>query len=275
MRIAVIANGQTAGVTDALEPVCRRLRALGAEVLTTALSGTFPPDTADEQIAAAELVVALGGDGTIIHIAKRAAVCGKAVLGINCGQLGFMAGLETDELDRLDGLLNGHYRIETRMMLRVRRESPDGTQEFHALNEAVVSRGDLSRMVELEIENRAQPVVRYRADGVIVSTPTGSTAYSLSAGGPVVDPAVDCLLLTPICPHSLHSRPYIFGADAELSVRAHQRGHHAFLTVDGEEGVAVTEADRVLVSRSELSARLIQMKERAFHEVLSQKLLDR
>lgn len=275
MRIAVIANARAEGVTEALEPVCRRLRELGATVLAAPLDEPFPSAEADGRIEAAEAVVALGGDGTIIHVAKRAAVFGRAVLGINCGQLGFMAGLETDELDRLDGLLDGRYRIETRMMLDIRHESPAGDETFHALNEAVVSRGDLSRMVELEIENHRQPVVRYRADGVIVATPTGSTAYSLSAGGPVVDPAVDCLLLTPVCPHSLHSRPYIFGADAALSIRARQRGRYAFLTVDGEEGTALAPEDRVVVTRSALSARLIQMKSRAFHEVLSQKLLDR
>ena len=119
----------------------------------------------------------------------------------------------------LQALIRGEYTVERRMLLDISIRSGEGrTTHFNALNEAVVSRGSLSRMIELEVSNKGERVAHYRADGVIVATPTGSTAYSLSAGGPVIDPALRCLLLTPVCPHSLHSRSYLFGEDAELSL---------------------------------------------------------
>lgn len=205
---------------EALPRVCAALRKLGAEVLLPGEGDAFPSPNADALIRESDVTVALGGDGTIIHTAKRAAICGRAVLGINGGRLGFMAGLEADELERLSALIRGEYTVEKRMLLDIVVQTGEGGgTRYSALNEAVVSRGSLSRMIELEVSNRGERVARYRADGVIVATPTGSTAYSLSAGGPVIDPALRCLLLTPVCPHSLHSRSYLFDEDAVLAVR--------------------------------------------------------
>lgn len=276
-RIAVIPNDKAAGVQAALPAVCAALRDLGADVILPRQPEAFNGDRIDEALRSGDAAVALGGDGTIIHIAKRAARFERAVLGINCGNLGFMAGLETDELPALSALMDGTYGIDSRMMLsvRVRREGrPD--REFFALNEAVVARGPLSRMIAMDIANNGQPVISYHADGVIVSTPTGSTAYSLSAGGPIVDPAVKGLLMTPICPHSLHSRAYIFREDAVLSVHSSgPDGDNVFLTVDGEDGVALTEADTVEIGRAEQMARLITIKPQPFYEILHRKLMDR
>lgn len=276
-RIAVIPNNKATGAEAALPAVCEALRRLGAEVILPEQPGTFGGELIDETIRTCDAAIALGGDGTIIHIAKRAARFERAVLGINCGNLGFMAGLEADELPALSALMDGTYEVDSRMMLsvRVRREGqPD--REFFALNEAVVARGPLSRMIAMDIANGGQPVISYHADGVIVSTPTGSTAYSLSAGGPVMDPAVKGLLMTPICPHSLHSRAYIFGEDAVLSVHSSSPdGTNVYLTVDGEDGVALTQADRVEICRAERTARLITIKAQPFYEKLHRKLMDR
>ena len=274
MKVAVIPNGRAAGVHAALPAVCAQLQALGAQTLCPA-SGAFPSPEADELIGACDAVVALGGDGTIIHTAKRAAAFDRAVLGINCGTLGFMAGLEADELEQLAKLIAGEYTIESRMLLEV-RVSGAKERRFYALNEAVVSRGSLSRIVELDICNHDKPVMTYEGDGVIVATPTGSTGYSLSAGGPVVDPAVSCLLVTPVCPHSLHCRSTIFSADAVLSVRANvERCPEIYLTVDGEEGLRVGERDVVTISRADRAARLIKIKQQSFYDVLTQKLVNR
>ena len=274
MKVAVIPNGRAAGVHAALPAVCAQLQALGAQTLCPA-SGAFPSPEADELIGACDAVVALGGDGTIIHTAMRAAAFDRAVLGINCGTLGFMAGLEADELEQLAKLIAGEYTIESRMLLEV-RVSGAKERRFYALNEAVVSRGSLSRIVELDICNHDKPVMTYEGDGVIVATPTGSTGYSLSAGGPVVDPEVSCLLVTPVCPHSLHCRSTIFSADAVLSVRANaERCPEIYLTVDGEEGLRVGERDVVTISRADRAARLIKIKQQSFYDVLTQKLVNR
>ncbi|MFR1436594.1 MAG: NAD(+)/NADH kinase [Acutalibacteraceae bacterium] len=274
MKVAVIPNGRAAGVHAALPAVCAQLQALGAQTLCPA-SGAFPSPEADELIGACDAVVALGGDGTIIHTAKRAAAFDRAVLGINCGTLGFMAGLEADELEQLAKLIAGEYTIESRMLLEV-RVSGAKERRFYALNEAVVSRGSLSRIVELDICNHDKPVMTYEGDGVIVATPTGSTGYSLSAGGPVVDPEVSCLLVTPVCPHSLHCRSTIFSADAVLSVRANvERCPEIYLTVDGEEGLRVGERDVVTISRADRAARLIKIKQQSFYDGLTQKLVNR
>ena len=277
MKIAVIPNIMAAGVAAALPRVCSALEALGAEVLLPPRADAFPCAGTDGMLASCDLAVALGGDGTIIHTAKRAALAGRAVLGINCGRLGFMAGLEADELVQLSALIHGEYTVEKRMMLAVRVLTADGhARETVALNEAVVSRGSLSRMVELEVANRGVPVKTYRADGLIVATPTGSTAYSLSAGGPIADPAVNCLLLTPVCPHSLYSRAYIFPADAQLEIRAAAEGdRQVYLTVDGEEGISLAPEDTVCVSRAPIDASLITIKRRSFYDVLNDKLMNR
>ncbi len=274
MKVAVIPNGRAAGVHAALPAVCAQLQALGAQTLCPA-SGAFPSPEADELIGASDVVVALGGDGTIIHTAKRAAAFGRAVLGINCGTLGFMAGLEADELGQLAKLIAGEYSIESRMLLEV-HVSGAKERRFYALNEAVVSRGSLSRIVGLDIRNHDRPVMTYEGDGVIVASPTGSTGYSLSAGGPVVDPEVSCLLITPVCPHSLHCRSTIFSADAVLSVRANvERCPEIYLTVDGEEGLRIGERDVVTISRADRAARLIKIKQQSFYDVLTQKLVNR
>ena len=276
MRVAVIPNFKASGSGESLGGVCAALEKLGAEVLLPAETQQFPSEETDEIIAASDVVVALGGDGTIMHTAKRAARYFRPVLGINGGRLGFMAGLEADELGKLPALIQGQYTVEHRMLLDVVIRTAAGERRFTAMNEAVVSRGALSRLIELEVSNHAEPVMMYRADGIIAATPTGSTAYSLSAGGPVVDPEVDCLLLTPICPHSLYSRSYIFHADAVLSIRPLiPAGTSVFLTVDGEEGAPITGSDRILISRAAADAHLIKLKQTSFCQVLNQKLINR
>lgn len=273
MKVAIIPNFHASGVRAALPRVCEALQALGAQLLLPVENAEFPCPCADELLSAADAVVALGGDGTIIHTAKRAAAFGKAVLGINCGRLGFTAGLEADELSQLSALIEGNYTVERRMMLDIRA----GRERYCALNEAVISRGALSRMIELEVHSGGEKVTSYSADGVIVATPTGSTAYSLSAGGPIVDPAVRCLLMTPICPHSLFARSYIFDEKARLSIRSGVMDGEAdvLLTVDGESGIAVPAGETISVTRYDVDACLIKIKQMSFYDVLGKKLVDR
>lgn len=276
MKIAVIPNYQTMNGTAEQQQVCDALEKLSVEWFLPK-DTLFPPSDIDVCLERCDMVIALGGDGTMIHCATRAALFDKPVLGINTGRLGFMAGLEINELSALSDLIEGNYDTEQRMLLDIAVCSDDGTAQYHALNEAVISRGALSRMVELQVENHGEPVARYKADGVIVATPTGSTAYSLSAGGPVVDPALNCLLLTPICPHSLYNRPYIFDEQACLTLApcGKRETSPLYLTVDGETMVPLGENSTITITRSAIRACLIKLKHKPFYEVLNQKLMNR
>ncbi|MDD3692437.1 MAG: NAD(+)/NADH kinase [Oscillospiraceae bacterium] len=274
MRIALIFNEKSAEIHSTLERVSNTLKKMGADVLLP--PGDFQSSAPDDLLKACDVAIVLGGDGTIIHTAKRAAHFDRPVLGINCGKLGFMAGLEADELSRLSLLLEGRYSVERRMMLSVKIINADDTKELCALNEAVVLRGALSPMVEFEVSSEREHVLDYRADGVIVATPTGSTAYSLSAGGPIIDPAVRCLLLTPICAHSLYARSYIFSEQSNIFLRAKNVvNQEVYLTVDGEEGVTICDGDIVSIKKSDVFARLIIIKETPFYQVLNRKLINR
>ncbi len=273
MKIAYVVN-PSAGQSAAMAPVLEvALRALGAEWLPLVWVDNALSEQDTALLSEADVAVVLGGDGTIMHVAKAAAEFSVPVLGVNGGTVGFMAGLEMDQLDRLPRLLGGQYTIENRMMLDVTLEQATGVRHLTALNEAVVSHGNLSRLVQLEVFSDGNPVTTYRADGVIVATPTGSTAYSLSAGGPIVDPSLECLLLTPICPHAMHTRPYLFSDRVSLTVQA---SSEAYLTVDAEQAVPLCSGDRVIVRRHPVMAQLISLKEEdAFYDILTQKLIDR
>lgn len=275
MNVAVIPNYQTEDGEKAIQQVCAALEALAIPFVMTK-DRAFPPSDMEACLEACDAVIALGGDGTILHCAKRAAAFGKPVLGINSGRLGFMAGLELNELSELARLVNGDYEVEQRMLLDITVKSGDNEIVSRALNEAVVSRGALSRMVEIDVCNGEEAVVTYQADGVIVATPTGSTAYSLSAGGPMVDPTLECLLLTPICPHSLYARPHLFHRDACLTLTpGYRKNVPVFVTVDGEEAIPVPPGGVVEVKRSAKTAKLIRLKRQSFYKTLSQKLTNR
>lgn len=222
-----------------------------------------------------DLVIAVGGDGTILNCARNAVEYNKTVLGVNAGTLGFLASIEPSETDRLLDVINGNYVVEKRMMLEI--DVPDGSavKQYHALNEAVVCKGALSRMMEIRVECSGKVVNNIRADGIIVSTPTGSTAYSLSAGGPVTDPSLDCILLTPICPHSLLSRTTIFSGDKQLDVFVNPVNcdNAAYLTIDGQEMVNISGAYSLSIRKSDKYALLATLKDKAFYEVLNEKIL--
>ena len=229
-------------------------------------------DDAQSLFEHCDLVVAVGGDGTILNSAKRAAVYEKTVLGVNAGTLGFLATVEQHETAQLLRVINGDYQIEERMMLEV---SVAGGDPYYAINEAVVSKGALSRMIEVKVTCRDTQVNRFRADGIIVATPTGSTAYSLSAGGPVTDPSLKCILLTPICPHSLLSRTVIFSAEKTLKVHVDAKNcdHVAYLTIDGQEVVPIASGQELTVRRAERCVRLATFENKPFYEVLNDKIL--
>ncbi len=227
-----------------------------------------------ELIKECDVCIAVGGDGTIIHGGKIAACHNRPILGINLGHLGFLATLESDQLEQIGRLLTGEYTTETRMMLRVTLETPSGTRSWQAMNDAVLSKGGpLNRMIGMSVQNRGRAVGSYRADGLIFSTPTGSTAYAMSAGGPIIDPAINCIAMTPLSPHSLFSRPIVFDDESSLSVYLLEEDAKAYLTIDGEESIPVWPRDRLYIEKSEIAVTLINLTGKSFYDVLNEKLI--
>lgn len=284
-KIAVIPNLTKKGAFEITLEVLARLKKLGISVfLTKALRQsfqsegmTFCKDT-DELCSRTDMVLTIGGDGTIIHAARHASSFNKPLLGINTGRLGFAAELERDELDMLSRLKDGSYTIEKRMMLGITHSGADGKKEFRAMNDAVISRGSLSRLIDIDVclaEERGY-ICSYRADGLILSTPTGSSAYSLAAGGPVVEPAMKCILMTPVCSHSLFARPVVFSHHSRLAVTAScDDDTEVFLTIDGAQTVTVKPGDTIYISEADTETEFIKLKDRTFYKVLNDKFTEK
>jgi NAD+ kinase len=222
-----------------------------------------------------ELIVVLGGDGTLLAVARAVGARLVPILGVNLGALGFLAEIDLAELfPTLEAVLAGRFRIEPRMRFEVSVDQ-GGPQLAHyfALNDAVIAKTALSRMVDLETQADGVDVTTYHADGLIVATPTGSSAYSLSAGGPVLLPSFEAVVLTPICPHALTQRPLVLPASSEITIRVQDtRGGEVHLTVDGQVGRQLAEHDRVTVRRSQWPTQLLVPKDRNRFQVMRTKL---
>jgi NAD+ kinase len=222
-----------------------------------------------------DAVVVLGGDGTLLRAARQFSPLGIPLLGINLGRLGFLNEIERQDLyPSLTKLLSGEYSIEERMMLRGSVISAKGPEvEALALNDVVISRGNISRIVTLDISIAGATLSSYPSDGVIISTPTGSTAYSLSAGGPVIFPQVQAITVTPICPHTLSARPMVVGPNDSVKV-SFRRGIDCLVTFDGQETIEIRPGDVVTIERASLTTQLIKLGGRSFPELLKLKLKD-
>jgi len=224
-----------------------------------------------------DLLISLGGDGTLLSVARKAAEHGVPVLGFNLGRLGFLTEIEIADADMaFDSLTSGEYTIEKRMMLKVNLKGKDGrTESFTALNDVAVAKASFARIIHLKAYINGELVNFYPADGLLVSSPTGSTAYSLSAGGPIISPDMECMLLTPICPHSLNIRPIVTGYKSEITIEIIDRNRDVLLTVDGQEGTSLFEGDIVTVGRFEHYTKLVRIRHRNFYKVLRAKLTER
>lgn len=282
-RIALIPNLTKNGAYEESLKAIRLLKSFGGKILMTAdLSEKYPDndiaffESHEVLIQKCDAVVTIGGDGTIIHAAKHAANFEKPLLGINMGRLGFVAELEPNELPMLERLFSGDYNVEKRQMLKVTLKSKSGSKSFFALNDAVISRGSMTKIIDLDVWLKKSYICHYRADGLIVSTPTGSSAYALSAGGPVIEPSMSCILMTPICSHSLFSRPVLFNPSSEILVNAASREDTDLtLTIDGETTIPITADDTVVITTAEIYAELIVLKDKTFYRVLSDKFTER
>ena len=227
-----------------------------------------------EAVRLADAAVVLGGDGTMLRIARAAAQNELPLLGINVGHVGFMTELEPAELGEMRGLLAGKYSIDSRMMLHVAVERHGHVvYENDALNDIVIAKGTAFRVVRVGISADGEEVTRFNGDGVIAATPTGSTAYGLSAGGPVIEPSAENLAVIPICAHALAAKSFVFAPERTLAITARcEGGSEVFISADGGQGFAVRPDDRVLITRSALRTRLIRLKGNSFYRILQQKL---
>ena len=287
-KVLIITNFNIYDKAQAALRVAEKLSSLGCEVCTLVYNKDkiirlksrvwFTFLTSEEAYRETDAVIVLGGDGTILESARRCAAYGTPMLGLNLGRLGYMAELEIHEIDQLERIVSGDYTIEPRSMINIEIMTADGQlrkKEF-ALNDAVLSNGSISRVVDLELYESGMKIASYRSDGMIVATPTGSTAYSLSAGGAIVDPRLNCLCVTPICPHSLYARPIIFPDGANIEIRnVCQREKTLFLTVDGRVNYELSLGETVKITRSPLKTNFIRLGKLSFYERLAQKMSDK
>ncbi len=283
---ALITNFNIQDKANAALAVADRLIELGARVLIPSVNKDkifrmhksrkeFEYIAPEDIYREAECIVVLGGDGSLLDAARRAAPFDKPLLGINLGHLGYMTELESGDLSLLCRVVNGEYHIDERAMISVEVYNQSGGRKAssYALNDAVISNGSVARIVDLELYEGGEPVSNFRADGLIVATPTGSTAYSMSAGGPIADPRLACLCVTPICPHSLTARPMLFRDDATLEIKnVCQREKMLYLTVDGRINFELYRGDFVRITRSAMKTRLIRLHEKGFYATLQEKM---
>lgn len=268
MKIALFPNLERVGTAELLPQIADIVLSLSAECYIAGNSQMSD----DELYSSCDIIVTVGGDGTLIKHAKAASVYSKPCLGINTGRLGFLANVEKDSIELLKNLVTGEYKTESRMMLSVKAVK-NGKVIYNgtALNDAVVSSGRVAKITDIRLTVSGDDI-DYRSDGVIVSTPTGSTAYSMSAGGPIIDPAVRCITVTPICSHSLTARPMILHETEEISVGIMDTSRTtAFLTVDGERTVEVDLDTKIIISKADFDARLINLSRSTIYKTIALK----
>jgi NAD+ kinase len=287
MKIALIVNTDKQKAVNCAAEIAELFINNNAEVITLEkfsgcgeLAGNkdiITVSSYDDLFKNCDIAVTVGGDGTIIHSAKYAAKYDKEMIGVNVGRLGFAAEVEPDNISDLLRILNGDYSINKRMLLDVTiTHSDNSVESFLAVNDATVARGSLSRIIDVSVSLDNSPISEYHADGILYSTPTGSTAYALSAGGPVIYPEMECILLTPICPHSLISRSVLFDGNSVLNTTVKMRDNTpAVLSVDGEINVEIKSTDTITIKKSKENLKLIKLYDRNFYQLLNEKLKER
>lgn len=230
--------------------------------------------TQEVELPVADMLICFGGDGTILHAARDAVRYDLPVLGVNMGSVGFMAEIERNELNLLERLAQEDFTVEPRMMLQVRHYHGNRmTCEELALNDAVISKGSMARVAELEVYSDKAHVTTLMGDGMIFSTPTGSTAYSLSAGGSIVEPTAKCMIMTPVCAHKLGARSIVMAPERTITVKL-PRGSkkQVYLSTDGGRPLRISGTDRVEITASTKETKLIRLTNRSFYQILNQKL---
>lgn len=229
----------------------------------------------DRELGNAEMVICFGGDGTILHMAKAATRKGIPILGVNIGTMGFMAELESSEMNKLSKIATGEYTLDSRMMLDVTlHRDRDIICHDICLNDVAITKGSVGRIVHLNVKCDGVTAMECGGDGIIISTPTGSTAYSLSAGGPIVEPDARNIIITPVCAHDMISRSMVLSEKRTVTVQMVQNvRRNAFLSVDGGKAIRMNMGDVATIKKSNLETKLVRLNDRSFYEVLNSKFV--
>ncbi|MGE5473821.1 MAG: NAD(+)/NADH kinase [Ignavibacteriales bacterium] len=280
MKIGILTNIEKDKDFEVTKLLSNRLLGFGAELL-------LPESTAEltdikcirinesQVISQCDAVISLGGDGTFLRVAKKASKYNVPVIGINIGHLGFLTEADKTDIDMVSKLLaQGNFSVEERMLLEAGiLNNSENSETNIALNDVVISRGSISRMINISILLDGQKIDEFPADGLIISTPIGSTAYSLSAGGPIVEPDMKLILATPICPHTLHARSLVFSDERVITVAVDDKNQNeCILTLDGQKTIKLNGSDLVEVKKSKLSLKYIKLPEKNFFDTIRKKL---
>lgn len=279
-RIGLVANAEKPAAAPLLRRIAELTRATGREVFAerassqmAGLENSAAIEGVRELARQTDLVLVLGGDGTMLGVARQLAGAMTPILGINIGGLGFLTGASADELEKaLESLWAHQYDIDARDLIRATGNASGQPIDQLALNDFVISRGASSRLIELEVCVDSEVLTRYRCDGLIVCTPTGSTAYSLAAGGAVVTPNAQALTITPVCPHTLSNRSVIISMDSVVEVKALSEKLEIFLNADGQVQLPLSAGDTIRIERSPASVRLVRLPGDTFFGTLRRKL---
>ncbi len=287
-RVLLIVNKNKSIPEQAISRVAELLRARGHSVVSFKESeedvsfaaggsydGSVEPDSIPDFV---KFAVVFGGDGSIIRAASVLSPVGIPMVGVNFGGVGYLAELEYEDIPLIDRIIDGDYEIDSRMMLEaiIYRKSGDSVRTSSALNDIVLSNGPIANLLSFDLLCNGVNLRSFRADGMIVATATGSTAYSMSAGGPVLDPSLSAVLITPICPHSIGSRPVVLNGDSVLELdNIISRKNSVYLSIDGREAVELFPGDSVRIKRSATVTKLIRLKSKDFLGVLKNKLSDK
>ena len=277
MKAAVLPNLDKRGSKELVDKLGVFLKNSGIEPYipdTICCSGYTALDE-QELFSIADVIITIGGDGTIIRYAKKAAECGKPILGINAGRLGYLANIEQDEYKLLSNLATGDYAVENRMMLQIDvLDSGKNIGTYYAINDAVITGGFISRIIDITATLEGDDI-SYRADGLVIATPTGSTAYSMSAGGPIIDPKTDCICITPICSFAPSSKPVIVGPEQTIVFKAGSRKKiDIYLTIDGRRTANIKPQTEIVIKKAARTVKLIRLNERSFYKTLSVKFFE-
>ncbi|MBD3258517.1 NAD(+) kinase [candidate division GN15 bacterium] len=278
MRFGLIANLKRIGAGEAITGFIKWARDTGNELILCEDLRKSVPDynkfkPRDELVRDVDYIVSMGGDGTILSVVRSVGSAGTPILGINLGSLGFLTQQTPKELvTALDAIVGGEFRIEKRMMLKVEIPGRGKLNSPYALTDVVLDNGPISRVLDVTLNINGEDIVTYTADGLIISTPTGSTAYNLAVGGPIVSPGMDAMIASPISPFSLTTRPMIIppGDLLELTVRTDQRS--AMLTMDGQVGVEIEPHEKIRIRRAKYRGKFVIFPENSYYKLLRSKL---
>lgn len=279
--VFVSPNTEKDGISEAIIETCELLSKHNLNVILSSDSKILQIDLpyvtymdTEDGVKNSDLIISLGGDGTMLHLASSVAKYAKLLIGINLGHVGFMTELEAGEIYRLEQIIRGDYRVDSRMMLTVTvRRDGEIVYQKNALNDIIIAGENTSRVNKLEIFTYDIPVTEFKGDGVIIATPTGSTAYSLAAGGPIVEPCAENIILTPVCPHNLQARSFIFAPEREITIVATPSKNMSMcVSADGLYGMILEPNDNITIKRCQDMTKLIRFKGRSFYHVLKCKM---